>query len=87
MDLKEFGDVVQDFLNSATHVELEEFGDVVQDGEEDDRENVGPCRPGVGKLQKDVVYFYNWLFPKMYKIIDLSNCATVLPLRRDMDIG
>ena len=40
-------------------MELEEFGDVVQDGEEDDRENVGPSRPGVGKLQKDVVYFYN----------------------------
>ena len=36
-------------------MELEEFGDVVQDGKEDDRENVGPCRPGVGKLQKDVV--------------------------------
>ena len=55
MDLKEFGDVVQDFLNSATHVELEEFGDVVQDCKEDDGENVGPSRPGVGKLQKDVV--------------------------------
>ena len=42
-------------LNSDTHVELEEFGDVVQDCKEDDGENVGPSRPGVGKLQKDVV--------------------------------